>query len=120
MPYPQRRLRLEVLVCALAGMAALGAGAIAADGDLIVSQKDRAFNPAAVTVRKGGAITIVNDDGTMLHHAYIESDTFNYDSGDQKPGGRATIVFPIAGRFTVPLRHPPENETQGPGRIGRF
>jgi plastocyanin len=46
-------------------------------------------------------VTIVNDDGDLLHHAYIESDQFNFDSGDQEPGSKVDIAFSMAGSFTV-------------------
>lgn len=69
--------------------------------EAVVSQKNRKFNPMSVDLVKGGALVIVNDDGDLLHHAYVESDTFSYDSGDQQPGSRARIVFPVVGDFKV-------------------
>lgn len=69
--------------------------------DLMVSQKDRDFHPGALQVAKSQAVTIVNDDGDLLHHVYVESDTFSFDSGDQKPGGTARIVFSEPGDFKV-------------------
>lgn len=69
--------------------------------DITVSQKGRKFNPLSVDIVKGGAIIIVNDDGDLLHHAYIESDTFSFDSGDQQPGSRTKITFPVSGEFKV-------------------
>ena len=50
---------------------------------------------------KDGALVIVNDDGDLLHHAYIESDAFSFDSGDQQPGSRTRIVFSVPGDFKV-------------------
>lgn len=69
--------------------------------DVTVSQKGRKFEPASVDIVKGGSIVIVNDDGDLLHHAYVESDTFSFDSGDQQPGSRTKITFPVAGEFKV-------------------
>ncbi|WP_019903657.1 hypothetical protein [Methylobacterium sp. 77] len=66
-----------------------------------VSQKGRAFQPGALVVKKGETVQIVNDDGDLLHHAYVDTPTFQYDSGDQEPGGKAEIVFPIGGTFAV-------------------
>jgi plastocyanin len=37
----------------------------------------------------------------FLHHAYLTSPTFEFDSNDQKPGSSFTVVFPVAGNFTV-------------------
>jgi len=66
-----------------------------------VSQKGRMFLPGTLTIHQGDTIRIVNDDGDLLHHAYVESDTFNFDSGDQEPGSKTDITFPAAGTFTV-------------------
>jgi plastocyanin len=66
-----------------------------------VSQKGRMFLPGMLNIHEGETIRIVNDDGDLLHHAYIESDTFNFDSGDQEPGSKTDITFPKAGTFTV-------------------
>ncbi|GJE17021.1 hypothetical protein [Methylobacterium marchantiae] len=66
-----------------------------------VSQKGRAFQPGALVIRKGETVQIVNDDGELLHHAYVDSPTFTYDSGDQEPGGKAEIVFSSGGSFAV-------------------
>jgi len=67
----------------------------------VVSQKGRMFIPGALVLNKGEILRIVNDDGDLLHHAYIESDTFNFDSGDQEPGSKTDITFSTAGTFTV-------------------
>lgn len=86
----------------LAGAVAGGAsvGSFAAD-ELVISQKNRQFDPGAVTVAKDQPLAIVNDDGGLVHHAYVESDTFNFDSGDQNPGSRTRIVFPVRGDFQI-------------------
>lgn len=83
-----------------AGMLSTAAFVIAAP-QIQISQKGREFNPAEITIARGEAIDILNDDGDLLHHAYIESKTFSFDSGDQKPGSRTTIAFPQPGDFTV-------------------
>ncbi len=66
-----------------------------------VSQKDQAFHPGQLDIKRGDTVEIVNDDGDLLHHAYVESKSFSFDSGDQEPGAKVDIVFPIAGTFTV-------------------
>ncbi len=67
----------------------------------MVSQKGREFTPGVVTIKRGEAVTIVNDDADLRHHAYIDSDKFNFDSGDQEPGNKTNIAFPVSGRFEV-------------------
>jgi plastocyanin len=46
-------------------------------------------------------LRIVNDDGEIRHHAYIQSPDFSFDSGDQEPGQHTDINFTAAGRFAV-------------------
>jgi plastocyanin len=85
------------------------AGAITGLGTLVgstlpqytVSQKGREFHPGQMTIKRGDTIVIVNDDGDLLHHAYIDSDKFSFDSGDQQPGSRTDITFPVSGTFDV-------------------
>ena len=66
-----------------------------------VSQKGREFHPGDMTIKRGETIQIVNDDADLLHHAYIDSPKFSYDSGDQPPGSKADVTFPIAGDYDV-------------------
>ena len=66
-----------------------------------ISQKGRQFHPGELTVQRGDTVQIVNDDADLRHHAYIKSDKFNFDSGDQEPGSRTNIIFSTAGDFDV-------------------
>jgi plastocyanin len=66
-----------------------------------VSQAGRLFKPAEITINRGESVELLNDDGDLLHHAYIESDRMNFDSGDLRPGARTTIKFSQAGDFVV-------------------
>ncbi len=67
----------------------------------VISQRGRAFNPNSLSIKQGDTVRIVNDDGDLLHHAYVESDTFNFDSGDQLPGSKTDVVFSVRGTFNV-------------------
>jgi len=75
--------------------------AVASGQPEIVSQKGRAFHPGQITLHTGETLEIVNDDGELIHHAYVASDSFSFDSGDQEPGSKTDVVFSVAGRFTV-------------------
>jgi len=66
-----------------------------------ISQQNRMFQPTMISIMRGDTVRIVNDDGDLLHHAYVESDEFNFDSGDQEPGSKTDITFTAAGNFTV-------------------
>ncbi len=72
-----------------------------ADRAFEVRQKNRMFNPGALAINRDEIVRIVNDDGELLHHAYVESDGFNFDSGEQEPGSATDIRFTKAGTFAV-------------------
>jgi plastocyanin len=93
-------LPAAVLMSIFAGM---GCGALAslALPKHVVSQKDREFRPGNLNIDRGETVQIVNDDGSFLHHAYIDSDQLKFDSGDQEPGSKTDIVFPGSGTFNV-------------------
>jgi plastocyanin len=79
-----------------------GAGwAAATSRSYVISQLGQMFKPAELTIRRGETVQILNDDGDLLHHVYLESNQFKFDSGDQSPGSRTNIVFPTTGSFTV-------------------
>jgi plastocyanin len=88
---------------------ALGAAFIVGLGTLVglalpqysISQKGREFHPGEIAIKRGETIQVVNDDGDLLHHAYVDSPKFSFDSGDQEPGSKTDITFPVAGDFDV-------------------
>jgi plastocyanin len=67
----------------------------------VVSQKGREFSPRDIAIRRGEAVTIVNDDADLRHHVYVDAEKFNFDSGDQEPGSKTNITFPMVGAFEV-------------------
>jgi plastocyanin len=67
----------------------------------VISQKGRQFHPGEINIKRGETLEIVNDDGDLLHHAYIDSPKLSFDSGDQQPGSRTDITFPASGDFEV-------------------
>jgi plastocyanin len=90
-----------VLLMAAAGLVGAGTLAGKAASPYMVSQKGREFQPGDLTIKRGEVITIVNDDADLRHHAYIDSDKFKFDSGDQEPGSKTNITFPVTGTFDV-------------------
>jgi plastocyanin len=93
-----RRSDKHVLLAIVGGL--LTGGALAAS-PYQISQKNREFQPGHIAINRGEALRFINDDGDLLHHAYLTSPTFEFDSNDQKPGSSFTVVFPVAGSFTV-------------------
>lgn len=65
---------------------------------LAVSQKGTLFQPGTLDVTTGTVIRITNDD-PFVHHVYVESPGFAYDSGEQRPG------HVIAVRMDKPGQH---------------
>lgn len=68
---------------------------------LVISQKGREFQPKEIAINRGETLQFLNDDGDLLHHTYLKSDTFSFDSGDQKPGSKFEVVFTASGKFVV-------------------
>jgi plastocyanin len=66
-----------------------------------VSQRGRDFRPNQISIKRNDTVRIVNDDADLLHHAYVSSDKFSFDSSDIEPGGKVDIKFPVAGDFNV-------------------
>ena len=96
------RRRLSALIFAVAaGSLCLAASPSLAQPKYVVSQKGRQFHPNELTIKQGDTIQIVNDDGDLRHHAYVHSESFNFDSGDQEPGSKTNITFPVRGDFNV-------------------
>ena len=93
--------RWPLAAAAAALLMTLGTLGVVAQSQFIISQKGREFRPGTITVKRGDSVQIVNDDLDLRHHAYIDSDTFKYDSGDQEPGSKTNVAFPVTGDFDV-------------------
>lgn len=66
-----------------------------------VTQKGRTFRPGEITIKRGDTVEFINDDGDLLHHAYLTSDKFSFDTGDQEPNSKNDVVFTASGTFNV-------------------
>ncbi len=81
--------------------ALLGGGAVAAALDpLRVEQRAKMFEPGELTISRGSVVRINNDD-PFIHHIFVESPAFNFDSGDHRPGRIVEIRFDEPGDYTV-------------------
>jgi plastocyanin len=97
-----QRLTACCLIFGVLGVASAGVALSAVGAPILhVSQKGRAFQPNALLVPRGASVEIVNDDGDLLHHVYVDAPDFNFDSGDLKPGSRTKVIFPVRGTFAV-------------------
>ena len=66
----------------------------------VVHQKNKVFNPGRVEIPRGESIQFTNED-PFIHHLYIESPNFTYDSGDQRPGRTIKIGFAQPGEYLL-------------------
>jgi plastocyanin len=96
-----RARRMMTVAFTAGALTALGSWMVLADPQSTVSQKGREFHPGEISINRGETVRIVNDDGDLLHHAYVDSPSFSFDSGDQKPGSITPVTFPVTGDFKV-------------------
>ncbi len=97
-----RARRPVVILAAVAALIGFGTLAgVAALPQYVVSQKGREFQPGQISIKRGETIQIVNDDADLLHHAYIDAENFQFDSGDEEPGSKTPITFSKSGTFDV-------------------
>ena len=89
------------ILAALSPFIASAGWAAATSREYVVSQLGRTFTPAELRIKRGETVQILNDDGDLLHHIYLDSDRFKFESSDQRPGSRTSIAFPVSGSFTV-------------------
>jgi plastocyanin len=101
-PESHARLGFSIFVGLFAALlVSLGTWAAIAGQQYAISQKGRQFNPEKIIINRSDTLELVNDDGDLRHHAYIDADKFTFDSGDQEPGSRTKVTFPVAGDFEV-------------------
>jgi plastocyanin len=101
---PSYRLPRSVAVkAALIGLIAFPVGVLAqsASDDIItISQKRRKYAPAAVTIKAGDSLRFVNDD-IFLHHAFVDDEKLQFDSGSMEEGEVIDVKFSDAGTYQL-------------------
>lgn len=89
-----RQLTLLTLVIT----AGLSAGAFAATE--VIHQKGRAFSVESVSVKRGDALTFLNDD-SVPHNIMSTSKGNEFNLGSQSPGSSTDVTFKEAGDVLV-------------------
>ena len=84
---------------ALAILAGLSAGAFAAN-QTTITQKGRVFSSESVSIKKGAAVTFVNDD-TVPHNIVSTSKGNEFNLGSQAPGASTDVTFKEVGEALV-------------------
>jgi plastocyanin len=88
----------QFILLTLVITAGLSAGAFAATQ--VIHQQGRAFSAEGVTVRKGEAITFLNDD-SVPHNIMSISKGNEFNLGSQSPGTTVDVTFKEAGDVQV-------------------
>jgi plastocyanin len=84
---------------ALAMLMGLSAGTFAA-GNLTITQKGRAFSSEDVAIKKGNALTFLNDD-SVPHNIMSASKGNEFNLGSQAPGTATDVTFKESGEVLV-------------------
>ena len=83
---------------ALVVLMGLTVGPLAAN--LTITQKGRIFSSESVTIKKGEALTFVNDD-TVPHNIVSTSKGNEFNLGSQPPGAATDVTFKEAGEALI-------------------
>ena len=92
---------------------ALGTLVGAAVPQYSISQKGREFRPGEISIKRGDTIQIVNDDGDLLHHAYVEFAKILIRFGRPGAGQQDQRHLPGGGRLRRAVRHSSEDAAAG-------
>lgn len=65
-----------------------------------VRERNRRFMPAAVRIRKGQPLTILNDD-ERIHSLRVDDPRLTLSTDAQEPGTSVVLTFPETGTYTV-------------------
>lgn len=96
---------MSMRLLGLTGVVILGGvlgslSAVALTADRIVGQQGRKFSSDSVTVKKGMALTFLNDD-SVPHNVVSLSKGNEFDLGSQPPGTSTDVMFTEAGEVDV-------------------
>ena len=95
------RASRRIIAATLAILSVAASAALAVEPQYVVSQKNQIFTPGELSIKRGDTVEVINDDGDLLHHLYVSTKQFEFDSGDQEPGAKVDITFPKTGTFDV-------------------
>lgn len=65
-----------------------------------VHEKGTQFTPPAIRLRKGEALSVVNDDD-RAHAVLVDDPRLKFSEGVQEPGQNVTLTFPQPGTYVV-------------------
>lgn len=88
----------KTILFALVVLTGLSVGALAANQ--VIHQKGRVFSSENVTIKKGDALTYVNDD-SIPHNIMSATKGSEFNLGSQAPGMSTDVTFKEAGNVQV-------------------
>jgi plastocyanin len=88
----------KLVMFALVVLSGLSAGALAANQ--AIHQQGRVFSSESVTIKKGEALTFLNDD-SVPHNILSTSKGNEFNLGSQPPGMSTDVTFKEAGDVQV-------------------
>lgn len=80
---------------------------LAASGEHVVGQKDKAFTTKSLTIKVGDAVTFRNDD-PFFHNIFSLSEVQSFDLGSYPQGQSRKTVFNKVGKVEVECAIHPE------------
>ena len=90
----------RMLLLSLLGLSVFALLAWAAGQNHVITQKDKAFSAAELTVKPGDTIVFKNDDD-VTHNVFSQTSGFEFNSKTQAPGAEASVSFDKAGTVEV-------------------
>ena len=88
----------SLTILTLAITAGLSAGALAATE--VIHQQGRVFSAESMTIKKGDALTFLNDD-SVPHNIMSTSKGNEFNLGSQAPGSSTDVTFKESGDVQV-------------------
>jgi plastocyanin len=95
---PRYHLMPRLVLFVLPMLTGLSVGAFAATE--LIHQKGRVFSSQSVAIRKGEALTFMNDDN-VPHNIYSTAKGNEFNLGSQSPGTSTDVRFDAAGDVQV-------------------
>jgi len=93
-----KKMTNMLIVAAAAGCVCGALTALAAEQN--ITQKDKLFSPATVTIKKGDTLVFENDDD-VVHNIMSTTGGSEFNLGAQKPGAKVSQTFSKAGEVLV-------------------
>ncbi len=80
-------------------------------GEVVVTQRNRAFDRRTVQIPAGGTIRFDNQDD-FDHQVFVDAPAMSYESEEQPPGHTLRVAFPHPSHFDVQCRIHPKMHLQ--------